>query len=394
MLRGRTEHEATRCFVDKRSERVESVERHHHRHAEPRCDRHLADGNRKAALTAIVGCGDLAVADRSVDRPVTRQWVIKRGGHPSGAEIEKIRRKRAAERALVRADQPEVVTDLHASRIDRSTQVGHEAERRDQQGAGDCFTIELVEQRVLAGDERHPIGASAVGATLHGANERTEPVGLGRVAPTEVVEHGDLIGIAADGHKVAYRFVHREQCHRVRVVSANRRADAVGEHDGFAAFGAERLEYRCVGGTIGLRADIGADHGAATDLVVVAADDVLLGGHIRMREQLQHLGGGGLRGGDLARSRVGPRADEFLTWDAVVQERHRHVDHAGVAMAHHQAVISGEATEVGHLNVPCVAERLKRFELGGRHRDDDALLGLANPDLPRLQTGVLERHDR
>ena len=127
VLRGRTEHEATRCFVDKRSERVESVERHHHRHAESRCDRHLADGNRKAALTAIVGCGDLAVADRSVDRPVARQWIIERGGHPSGAEIEKIRRKRAAERAFVRADQPEVVTDLHPSRIDRSTQVGHEA---------------------------------------------------------------------------------------------------------------------------------------------------------------------------------------------------------------------------------------------------------------------------
>ena len=113
-----------------------------------------------------------------------------------------------------------------------------------------------------------------------------------------------------------------------------------------------------------------------------------------MREQLQHLGGGGLRGGDLNRSRVGPCADEFLTWDAVVQERHRHVDHARVAMAHHQASIAGEATEVGHLNVPCVAEHLKRFELGGRHRDDDALLGLADPDLPRLQTGVLERHDR
>ena len=62
----------------------------------------------------------------------------------------------------------------------------------------------------------------------------------------------------------------------MRVVSADRRADAVGEHDGFVAFGAERLEYRCVGGTIGLGADIGADHGAATDLVVVAADDVLL----------------------------------------------------------------------------------------------------------------------
>ena len=30
----------------------------------------------------------------------------------------------------------------------------------------------------------------------------------------------DLIGIAADGHEVAHRFVHREQCHRVRVVAA------------------------------------------------------------------------------------------------------------------------------------------------------------------------------
>ena len=180
----------------------------------------------------------------------------------------------------------------------------------------------------------------------------------------------------------------------MRVVAADRGADAVGEHHGFVAFGAERLEYRRVGGTIGLGADIGAYHGAATDLVVVATDDVLLGGHVRMREQLQHLGGGGHGGGDLDRSRVGPYADEFLTWDAVVQERHRHVDHAGVAMANHQALIAGETTEIGHLDVPCIAERLERFEVGGRHRDDDALLSLADPDLPRLQTGVLERHHR
>ena len=80
VLRRHTKHKATRRFVDKRSERIESVERHHHRHAEPRCDRHLADGDRKAALTAVVGCGDLAVADRGVDRPVTRQWIVERGG--------------------------------------------------------------------------------------------------------------------------------------------------------------------------------------------------------------------------------------------------------------------------------------------------------------------------
>ena len=113
-----------------------------------------------------------------------------------------------------------------------------------------------------------------------------------------------------------------------------------------------------------------------------------------MCQQLQHLGGGGHGGGDLDRSRVGPCADELLTRNAVVQERHRHVDHARVAMANHQALIASETTEIGHLDVPCVAERLERFELGGRHRDDDALLGLADPDLPRLQTGVLERHHR
>ena len=36
VLRRHTKHKATRRFVDKRSERIESVERHHHRHAEPR----------------------------------------------------------------------------------------------------------------------------------------------------------------------------------------------------------------------------------------------------------------------------------------------------------------------------------------------------------------------
>ena len=60
-------------------------------------------------------------------------------------------------------------------------------------------------------------------------------------------------------------------------MAADGRADAVGEHDGFVAFGAERLGGTAVGRTIGLGADI-AFHGATTDLVVVAADDVLLGG--------------------------------------------------------------------------------------------------------------------
>ena len=110
VLRGRTEHETTRCFVDKRSERVESVQRHHDRHAEPRCDRHLADGNRKAALTAVVGRGDLAVADAR-GSPGNAAVDRRAGWARVALRSKRSRSERAAECTLVRADQPEVVTD-------------------------------------------------------------------------------------------------------------------------------------------------------------------------------------------------------------------------------------------------------------------------------------------
>ena len=97
-------------------------------------------------------------------------------------------------------NKPNVVIGLHAGGVDGSTQGGDKSKRRNEQCGWDRLTIELVEETVLAADERHPVATGTISASLHGPHKRTKAVGFRRVTPTEVVEHGHTVWVAADGN--------------------------------------------------------------------------------------------------------------------------------------------------------------------------------------------------
>ena len=186
--------------------------------------------------------------------------------------------------------------------------VGHDAERRDQQRAGDGVLAAvgagvLVVQAVLAGDEGRAVGDGRVVAALRAAHQAAQPVGQVGVAPAEVVEQGDLVGVGADGHAVAHRLVDGGPGHGVGVERAVGRVDAGRERDPAvhaagpvaAAVGSaaakRQVQHRGVGTAPRRpRPDERLDHRAALHLVVVVADDVLLAADVGRREQGQQRG--------------------------------------------------------------------------------------------------------
>ena len=141
----------------------------------------------------------------------------------------------------------------------------------------------LVVQRVLARHERGAVGDRRVVAAAHGGDEPAERRRPARVAPREVVEQGDPVGIAADGDDVADRLVDDGVGHRLGVVQAVPRVDADADGD---AVGVARVgEHDTVAGPVGARPDERAHDGAAADLVVVAVDRRRLGGDVAVGEQ-------------------------------------------------------------------------------------------------------------
>ena len=74
--------------------------------------------------------------------------------------------------------------------------------------------------------ERQRSVATAEGGP-HQAPQHVLPIG---VAPAEVVENGDALGIGADGHAVAHRFVDGRGGHPVRIEIAVPRVHAAGDH--------------------------------------------------------------------------------------------------------------------------------------------------------------------
>ena len=89
--------------------------------------------------------------------------------------------------------------------------------------------------------------------------------------------------------------------------------------------------------------------------------------------------------------RPGQLGDHLALRAAVVEERRVEVEDDGAAVAHDEAAVAGERAEVGQLDAVAVAAGLQLGEALGRDGDDHPLLGLRQPDLPRLQAGVLER---
>ena len=157
------------------------------------------------------------------------------------------------------------------------TSVGGTAWRRPSRAG-----VRVVE-RVLAGHERRAEGLGGRAAAGDGGDERAEGLRVTGVAPREVVEEGDAVGIGADGDDVADRLVDGNGGHRLRVVEPVPRVDA--DADGDAVILLRVGEDDTVGMALVAPAGQRSHERRPADLVVVAMDDGRLGGDVRVGEQ-------------------------------------------------------------------------------------------------------------
>jgi len=131
--------------------------------------------------------------------------------------------------------------------------------------------------------------------------------------------------------------------------------------------------------------------------VVIPADDLLLAAHVRVpkdREQhipqslaFERLHSGWRR--DVWRA---PGGRQPAAGQPAVQEGHGDVRHRLITIIEVQAAVARKGAYDGHLDGIPRADGAQPNLVLRRHGQHHALLGLGEPDLPRLQADVLERH--
>jgi hypothetical protein len=133
----------------------------------------------------------------------------------------------------------------------------------------------FVEQRILAGHERHAVGDSGVVTALRRAHQSTEAVGQRRIAPAEVVEDRRARRVRSDRHHIAQRLVDGKQRHRIGIELAIPGIDAAT--DGHSTpRSRHRPQHSGVGRPRVRRPDKGFADGSPLHLVIVVADDWFL----------------------------------------------------------------------------------------------------------------------
>ena len=370
------------------------------RRAQPAGDAQLGQGDRQPALADVVARLDETGADRRVQPavPLRRVGVRLRDGtwlaHRAEHEVEMA----AGELGLRAPEEQQHVARLGELGRHGSPDVWHVSDGRDHQrrrnGVAPAVGADvLVVQRVLAGHERCAVGDGGVVATADRGDQLAERARPSRIAPREVVEQGDAVGIGADRDDVADRLVDDGVGHRLGVVQPvpGIDADADGDAVGVAGVG----EHDTVGRRVPLDADERAHRRAAPDLVVVAVDRRRLGGDVAVGEQGEQRAG---RIGDGAPDRLSPRCGQLGRHPSlratVVEERRVEVEHHVTVVAHDEVSVAGEGAEVGQLDAVAGAAGTQFLEPVRWDGDDHPLLRLRQPDLPRRQAGVLERDGR
>jgi len=142
-------------------------------------------------------------------------------------------------------------------------------------------------------------------------------------------------------------------------------------------------------------------HARALHLMVVPADDILLAADIGCRQQRQERGrqvaarSGGQRGRvRFAGHGRGPDGLQVTPRDAVMEEMRVQPADDAATVAEADLPVAGERSQCGGFHVQPRADGLHARPVRGRYGQHHALLGLAEPDFPRLQPAIFEGHAR
>ena len=260
--------------------------------AEAAGDAQLGQGDGEPALADVVARLHEPGADGGVQPAVAgrRVGIGLRGGAdgPSGGAEHEVEvaagELRAASRRAAATTLPGAVSSAVTQRPTSGTwatavmtSVGGTAWRWPSAPVYSLFSESLPRH------ERRAVGDGGVVAAAHRGDQLAERRRPPRVAPREVVEQGDLVGVGADGDDVADRLVDDGVGHRLRVVEPEPRVDADADGDAVGVAGVG--EHDAVAGPVAADADERAHDGAAADLVVVAVDRRRLGGDVAVAEQ-------------------------------------------------------------------------------------------------------------
>ena len=245
----------------------------------------------------------------------------------------KLAPERPAQLVASEAQQQEDVAGFLQVHRDAGAHVVHLADGADQESRRDRQALSLVGvlvvQAVLARDEWCAVGERDVVAGLGGEHQRAQRLGPLGVAPAEIIEQGDALGVGPDGDAVANGLVDHTAGHGIRVEPAVARVDAAADGQS-ATRAAHRHDHGRVAGAVVAGRRPAAARPCALDLVIVLADDPLLAAHVPMPEQGEQVGreigfagsSSGRTGGrsrpPRARRPAGPRAESPSTRSATV----------------------------------------------------------------------------
>ena len=162
--------------------------------------------------------------------------------------------------------------------------------------------------------------------------------------------------------------------------------------DGDAHLAIRLRQHDAVCGTIAADTHEWTNDGGTSDLVIVATDDRLLGGDVRMSKKRQQR-----------HRRIGAHGDCIVTsrcWQlgrhaplrtSVVQEHRVEFEHELVAVADPQDAVARERAEHRELDTTAAGLMGEFRERLGGYRHHHPFLRLAEPDLPGGQARILER---
>ena len=260
----------------------------------PEGDAELGEGHGQAALTHVVARQDEAVVDRTVERPGSAPAPSGRAAGRLGSSAATLavgageQVEVAAGEVLPSRPSSRVRSPAPAARRSRTLDVGHVGDGRDHQGRRHGVAPRRRRRRCCSASpcptRTAHRGRSPPAAAGDGGDELAEGRRVERVAPREVVEQGDAVGVGADGDDVRIASstttpaIASGSCSPYQgltpMPTASRGVVGGGEHDAVAVAAVALAEQR-------------THHGGAADLMVVAVDDRRLRGDVPMGEQVE-----------------------------------------------------------------------------------------------------------